>query len=160
MSQDPRIEAAAKALLSFDTSTPLDDVPGPVGRDVYRRATAALAAADKAATITTVEGLDALPVGSVAMGWAFNGSTPYLRCLTMHGRLVWGCVGQSDLFTSADLLKDGFKARVIHWGQADAPDKWININGMQGTVCGVCEDPTESEPCAEHQPDAYKRCTE
>lgn len=42
----PRIEAAASALLAFDTSTPLDDVPGPVGRDMYRKATAMLKAAD------------------------------------------------------------------------------------------------------------------
>jgi predicted RNA-binding protein with PUA domain len=26
-------------------------------------------------------------------------------------------------------------------------------------VCGVCEMPTESEPCREHQPDAWKEIT-
>lgn len=46
MNTDPRVEAAASALLAFDTSTPLDDVPGPVGRDMYRKATAMLKAAD------------------------------------------------------------------------------------------------------------------
>lgn len=36
----------------------------------------------------------------------------------------------------------------------DAGDKWIVINGMGGYVCSVCETPTESEPCREHQPNA------
>lgn len=52
MSTDPRIEAAAAALLTFETTTlPLDEVPGPRAREMRRKATAALAAADKAATI-------------------------------------------------------------------------------------------------------------
>lgn len=75
-----------------------------------------LAAIDKAATITTVEELDALPVGSVAIGWAFDGHTPYLRSVSARGRTVWGCVGTQMVYESADLLNKGFKARVIHWG--------------------------------------------
>ena len=114
MSQDPRIEAAAKALLSFDTSTPLDDVPGPVGRDVYRRANAALAAADKAATITTVEGLEALPVGSrVVMGDYY-----ILREEHSVDDGVWLDLGNGLRLDADDLriIIESYPARVIHCG--------------------------------------------
>lgn len=121
MSTDPRIEAAAKEI-SVQNGWPSNSFPnGMADRTarLYRQhAERVVAAADKAATITTVEGLDALPVGSVAIGWSFDGGTPYLRCLSMRGQLVWGCVGQADLFKSADLLTEGFTARVIHWGQS------------------------------------------
>lgn len=40
---------------------------------------------------------------------------------------------------------------------SDAPDKWIIINGMGGYVCSACGEPVESEPCREHQPEAYDR---
>lgn len=120
-----RIEAAAQAVCEsrhrhHKTKRDYWTDAGDYAQGQYRDdARAALAAADKAATITTVEELDALPEGSVVLGWAYNGSTPYLRCLSAHGRLVWGCVGQRDLFKSADMLADGFKARVIHFGGSD-----------------------------------------
>lgn len=37
---------------------------------------------------------------------------------------------------------------------ADAPDVWCDAIPPGGYVCGVCRTPTESEPCAEHQPNA------
>ena len=40
----------------------------------------------------------------------------------------------------------------------DAPDKHIYLNDADpigGYVCATCEMPTETEPCAEHQPNAY-----
>lgn len=42
---------------------------------------------------------------------------------------------------------------------ADAVDEWILTDGglMGGYVCSVCAEPVESEPCREHQPDAYER---
>lgn len=43
---------------------------------------------------------------------------------------------------------------------ADAPDEFIELNGMGGFVCSVCGVPVESEPCEIHQPDAYARCTD
>ena len=39
--------------------------------------------------------------------------------------------------------------------EADAPDEWIVAFGIGGYVCADCGTPTESEPCAEHQPAAY-----
>lgn len=37
----------------------------------------------------------------------------------------------------------------------DAADQWVVINLVGGYVCSVCGDPVESEPCKEHQPNAY-----
>lgn len=39
----------------------------------------------------------------------------------------------------------------------DAPDLFVEINGVGGWVCAVCEMPVESEPCATHQENAYAR---
>lgn len=119
--KDPRIEAAAKALYGdvnrqHSTTKGWDEVR-PRWQESYRsNARAVIEAIDNASTITTVEELDKLPVGTVAMGWAYDGSTPYLRCISARGRTVWGVVGQPEVLESADLLKGGFKARVIHWG--------------------------------------------
>lgn len=61
---DPRIEAAARALFLAHPLSNKEVVDACW--DLYEDAArAALAAADNAATITTVEGLDALPVGAV-----------------------------------------------------------------------------------------------
>lgn len=104
MTTDPRIEAAARALLKFETTTlSLDDVPGPTGRDMYRRATAAVAAIDKAATISTIEQIDALPPGSVVLDAE---GTAWKR-----GAGSW--VGTDDY---GDLEPQPSGARVIHWG--------------------------------------------
>jgi len=35
-----------------------------------------------------------------------------------------------------------------------APDVWMSYPLPGGYVCGACGMPTESEPCAEHQPEA------
>lgn len=77
MSTDPRIEAAARSMWdnhirsegapSWDAilQTPVLAAHSAEGLTVVRaQATDAIAAADQAATITTMEGLDALPVGS------------------------------------------------------------------------------------------------
>lgn len=40
----------------------------------------------------------------------------------------------------------------------EAPDEWIILNGIGGYVCSVCGVPVETEPCPEHQPEAYARC--
>lgn len=119
MSQDPRIEAAARQV-AVESGYPdfmyPDGMAGVHAKSCREKAARILAAADKAATITEARELDELPVGSVVLGWALDGSTPYLRCRSAHGRLVWGCVGTGEVFRSADLTTDGFKARVIHWG--------------------------------------------
>lgn len=65
-------------------------------------------------TISTIEGLDALPAESVALGWAVGGRTVYLRTVSGRGRLVWGCVGSSECYESADLLKEGSCATVLY----------------------------------------------
>ena len=39
----------------------------------------------------------------------------------------------------------------------DAADEWIVINGMGGYVCSACGMPVESEPCQEHQPEAFAK---
>lgn len=124
MSADPRIEAAARALnVGGWTCQEGSDEPGNYDacadckRYCDEHATAALAAADAASIVTTVEELDALPEGAVALGWAILGSTPYLRCRTAWGRLAWGCVGEEAIYESADLLKADTTARVLYRGQ-------------------------------------------
>lgn len=109
---DPRIEAAAVALLSFETSTPLDDVPGPVGRDVYRRATAALAAADKAATITTVEELATIPDDSIVR--TAEGRTGQVYTYRNGSRML-GFTSSLHAPASLGLVRH-LPARVIHRG--------------------------------------------
>ncbi|MDQ1053195.1 hypothetical protein QE394_001123 [Arthrobacter sp. SORGH_AS 212] len=82
----------------------LDDLTKPLERAGYA----------KPRVITTAEALDALPEGSVALGWSVGGRTVYLRVRSGRGRLVWGCVGSSQCYQSADLLKEGVTATVIH----------------------------------------------
>lgn len=104
---DPRIEAAARVLLTFETTTlSLDDVPGPTGRDMYRRATAAVAAIDKAGTIETFTALDSLPDGSVI--------------IDKHGdvsqrRGDWWCSYQTADLPSRQVAKF-LPAQLIHRG--------------------------------------------
>jgi hypothetical protein len=63
---------------------------------------------------------------------------------------------------------DSGKLMTEMWGQLraelenarpakDAPDVWSDELPPGGMVCGVCGQPTESEPCAEHQPIAAAR---
>lgn len=101
MSTDPRIEVMAEHFAAV-TGEPR------AGRFEYTMARAALDAADKAATITTVEELEALPVRSVILdecGESF-------QRLDMEGSAVWS---SADLIAS-DLVE--LPARVIHWGQS------------------------------------------
>lgn len=121
MSQDPRIERAAIAIWAEASGKKATDwvYMAPEDERVQwgmNLGATAVAAIDKAGTITTVEELDALPVGAVVLGWAVIGSTPYLRCRTARGRLAWGCVGEEAIYESANLLQGDTTARVIHWG--------------------------------------------
>ena len=77
---DPRIEAAAVAI--HDIRPWIHESWEP--SDYREQATAALAAADKAATITTVEGLDALPIRNIV---ACMGIAPGTRNVPVT--LVW-----------------------------------------------------------------------
>lgn len=43
---------------------------------------------------------------------------------------------------------------AAHASWLDSPDEWVVINGMGGMVCSTCQEPTESEPCKDHQPSA------
>lgn len=89
---DPRIEPAARALYEYDRNAscspdrwPDWDSPDNNGREIGRdMATAAIAAADKAATITTVAELDALPIQSIV---ACMGIAPGTRNIPVT--LVW-----------------------------------------------------------------------
>lgn len=70
MSADPRIEAAAEELAYWDgwSRSLWPDRMNPDAAFSYREtAKAAIAAADKASSVTTVEELDALLVGSVVL---------------------------------------------------------------------------------------------
>lgn len=98
MTTDPRIEAAAVAIASKVHT-----------RDFDVMATAALAAADNAATITTVEGLDALPAGSV-----IRDDSEYVF------ELIPNPAGQSEWWSTVDSITTSpyptLPARVIHFG--------------------------------------------
>lgn len=106
MSTDPRIEAAAIAL--YVAVRPSDRTPDgwgdvrPVWHANYRdSARAALAAADKAATITTVEELDALPIRSIIFhdeGWGMTAA----KKSTDDGH--WYVTGSNEYRTAATLL--------------------------------------------------------
>ncbi|EMQ98366.1 hypothetical protein [Paeniglutamicibacter gangotriensis] len=108
MEADPRIEAAAEAIEAVTYS----DVTGALAEEC---ATAALAAADNAATITTVEELDALPVGSVVLSDVYRYSLTYPNYTVSFQKLYddsWHRGGRaSDTHPSVII-----PARVIHWG--------------------------------------------
>jgi hypothetical protein len=46
-------------------------------------------------------------------------------------------------------------ARALHV-ELDAQDRWDNDVPPGGNVCAVCGTPTETEPCREHQPQAWE----
>lgn len=113
---DPRIEAAA---LEDATDVVWSRSMGEIGvcchdreRDDYKDAeeiakeaiTAYLAAAENAATITTVEGLDALPEDAVIIA----DTVAYQKCGD-H----WDGAGRT--WDTGQLVSD-LPARVIHWG--------------------------------------------
>lgn len=115
MSTDPRIEAAAKALgeridmhlpsafddgcLAHDGSHCEDD-----GDCIQDMARAALAAADKAATITTREQFEALPRGTVVRD--------YIGQVAERQEDFWA----NTLSGRDRAAVISFPARVIHWG--------------------------------------------
>lgn len=111
---DPRIEAAARAL-NIEGWTCFGGVhePGEYGKChactliCNEVATAAIAAIDKAATITTVEELDALPEESVIRSVAFG----VVRERMDSG---WLSTGYEDFEQSEDIA--GREHRVIHRG--------------------------------------------
>lgn len=94
---DPRIEAMAEHFAAV-TGEPR------AGRFEYTMARAALAAADKAATIKTAEELDALPEDAVILA----GNVAYQKCGD-H----WDGAGRT--WDTVQLVSD-LPARVIHWG--------------------------------------------
>lgn len=99
MTTDPRIEAAAVAIASKVHT-----------RDFDVMARAALAAADNAATITTVEELDVLPSESVIRS---EQGGVWERCDDGEVR-YWITTGNSDeVFNSSQIA---LPARVTHWG--------------------------------------------
>ena len=118
MTTDPRIEAAARALYKQEASESGSPDPWPswegegnAAREIFRdHATAAVAAIDKAATITTVEELDALPEESVIHS---EQGGVWERCDDGEVR-YWITTGNSDeVFNSSQIT---LPARVIHWG--------------------------------------------
>lgn len=52
-------------------------------------------------TITTVEDLNALPVGTAVFSY-----TVFLKVQSAHGLPVWGCVGSRDIYGPSDILHD------------------------------------------------------
>lgn len=121
--KDPRIEAAAKALNTAGwTCYEGSDEPGQYDEceDCKRycdtMARAALAAADKAATITTVEELEALPVGTVVSSDGYRYSLTYPNYPVSFQKLYDGLWhrGGRTADTHPELI---IPARVIHWGQ-------------------------------------------
>lgn len=107
MSQDPRIEAAAKAArIAWSGHDDWDGAPNSV-RIAYRGlATAALAATDKAATITEAYALAEVPAGTVVRSAAgtiaarFDGYTGVM-------------FGDDRGFPWRDLA---LPATILHWG--------------------------------------------
>lgn len=65
--------------------------------------------ADKAATITTVDELDALPVGTVVYAASHIGPAERFK-------VGWMGCGSPAAWSSAVLARDGLPARVIHRG--------------------------------------------
>lgn len=92
---DPRIEAAANLIAGRDY---------PYYEPDLEFAAEVIAAIDKAATITTVDELDALPEDAVILA----GNVAYQKCGD-H----WDGAGRT--WDTVQLVSD-LPARVIHWG--------------------------------------------
>lgn len=80
--------------------------------DAEGTARAVLEAAQAAATITTVEELDALPNGSIIRD---NGGLALQRSMVLGW---WQCTNGTGALSSAEVATEGLPARVLHWGQA------------------------------------------
>lgn len=117
--QDPRIEAAAKALNTAGwTCREGNDEPGSYGtcedctRHCDELAAAAVAAADKAATITTVEELDALPDDSIVR--TAEGRTGQVYTYRNGSRML-GFTSSLHAPASLGLVRH-LPAAVLHFG--------------------------------------------
>lgn len=117
MSTDPRIEAAARALNTGGwTCQEGSDEPGNYDncadckRYCDEHATAALAAADAASVVTTVEELDALPAGSVIRSELYG---------VVRDRLYGGWLAIAADNGTCEQSKQiaGREHRVLHWGK-------------------------------------------
>ena len=126
---DPRIEAAAIALYvavqpKFRTPEGWDGIAGLWKREYRTHATAALAAADKAATIATVEEMDALTQGALVSCENANPAWPDVFLHTGGKRDPWLALDPSDRDDGERTLDSGTvlrwhgkgEARVIRWG--------------------------------------------
>lgn len=124
MSTDPRIEAAAKALNAAGwTCYEGNDEPGNYGtcedctRHCDELATTALAAANKAATITTVEELDALPVGTVVLAhWEDHSQPDYHAMKCRDGGASSSGFGVSSGRHWTGMASWGATLTVLHFG--------------------------------------------
>ena len=76
--------------------------------------------------------------------------------LALDARTVDGISYSTPVFANTSMAKA--VAGFLN-SRSDAENKWIDVNGMGGTVCSACGMPTESEPCEEHQPNAYMEMT-
>lgn len=118
MNTDPRIEAVAEEVRKMameEEGIPLSPWRLSVAQEAYRKdARRILAAVDKAATITTTEELNALPVGArVVMGDYY-----ILREESPVGEGVWLDLGNGLRLDAVDLriIMDIYPARVLYWG--------------------------------------------
>ncbi|OIH81929.1 hypothetical protein BLJ79_21450 [Arthrobacter sp. UCD-GKA] len=108
---DPRIEAAAKALYEREGRVERwedahKENPA-LPEEYYGDAIAALAAADRAETITTLAQLGALPDGSAFIDTA--GDIGIVQCGYVH-------YPETDSLGLDYVAKRYLPARVIHWG--------------------------------------------
>lgn len=127
---DPRLTAAEKAVHeslcetvytcgrvweAWNVGTMSEDDFAPAWEDdelINDIATEALKAADNASTITTVEELDALPIGSVILD-----GDPAVLQMVEKSSLVgseWAMANEEHIYTTGKIT---LPARVIHWGQ-------------------------------------------
>jgi hypothetical protein len=67
-----------------------------------------------------------------------------------------GCQDNGDLWLHRTMANDVL-ARY-HVTRREADDTWDRTVPPGGNVCAVCGTPTETEPCREHQPQAWARC--
>lgn len=124
---DPRIEAAETAITeslretvytcgrvweAWQVGTMSEDDFAPAWEDdelINDIATEALKAADNASTITTVEELEKLPVGSVILD-------PIGLALQLRYDGCWWCTNGATSITAEDIVREGLPARALHWG--------------------------------------------
>ena len=118
MNTDPRIEAAARQVAvehGYPASYFPDGMAEVHAKSYRERAARIIAAADKAATITTVQALDARPVGTVVVSERYKYSLTHPNYPVSFQKLYdgrWHRGGRSS-DTCPGLI---VPARAIHWG--------------------------------------------